>query len=260
MRKWIRKCLSFVSVETFVIESVDNPFLPPKKKVDYIFQLPAHVWEIASESMGVFSALELQSASCQACLVAAAAIREKILEPARNLPWSLVHDPEGEVERVRTLLRSGTLGKPRNETERKIFKLVGLGESVALFKSAGAALADVRWSSMATEQAHATAQLFARSHRFYSREMLRLRTFSRHLQILSPGDAFHAKEVRYSNQLERLRRKHVNVNKISGRQMFLKLSHLEGKTFEFEGDFSAEASRGLMTQHAYYYARLEDPY
>ena len=58
-----------------------------------------------------------------------------------------------------------------------------------------------------------------------------------------------------------MRRAHCPTRRVLGSfQKKIKLSHLEGKTFEFEGNFSAEASRGLVTQHAYYYARLEDPY
>jgi len=185
------------------------------EEISWVGALDAFIWQRFSAVLGG-AALpwELCHSALHAGQVARAFMHERIFSAVQGYPWKLAvgnvqenfdalaasDEPHSDscTHKNRLLLRAG-------------FSRASLAEGVAL-------LAEVPWSSVPVEQAHASAATLHRFHPGYSEEMLATRATLHQCRHLFQ-DPEQAKEARAQQRLTVMQRK--NPAKTSGKHAFL---------------------------------------
>ena len=146
----------------------------------WLVDVPLRTWALVSTVVGA-TAEELRAS----CIVGGHAtfhfFRRRVLEPAGQLPWTLVR---GDVaENLEKLAREPA---PEEPVSRQIWQLMRQGFNRAQLVATMHLMSDISWPTVAVEQQHGATALLHRYHPEYSAPTLLARTFLMHVRRLLP--------------------------------------------------------------------------
>ena len=218
-----------VSIASRVAEGLEAELLEDSRVAR---RLP-DLWQAASEELQwvigiddavwalLASSCDMRAADLKADCVSAAHISyhflwRRILEPAGELPWSLVR---GNVRDNLDVLAEGD--PPEEPVSKQLWILLHAGFSKVQLELTVRLLGEIGWATVPAEQQHGSLAAFRRWHPEYGTETLLSRTMISYLARLLPGQSSEEKRIAKVVQLLRAASKR-QPEKAGGRQAFLK--------------------------------------
>lgn len=266
----IKKCCAVAAIAANVVDAVlvealvddrlarraDELRRLMMEEVEWVEGIELFTWDRLASVVGPQqTGVELASAAIHASHVQVAFADQKIFRVLASYPWKLAI---GDIDANLDLLAVNA-GPISDSTTHKIRILLAQGFNRQQLKEGVQLLQEVSWSTVAVEQAHASAACLHKFHPTYEGLMLSTRATlhqCRHLFLTPPEAAAEAKEA---NRLARLRNK--DPYKVSGRHAFLAALMEQGKLALPSGSKLTPAFvRKTVQLHSRWFATLAPEY
>ena len=230
-----------------VAQNIDALWVVLGEQLRSIIDLPQEAWSWLGEACGWTS--DIVADQCiNAAHVSLHFLWRRVLEPAEELPWSLVR---GDIDGNLTELYAGEC--PEEPISQNLWKLMEKGFNKLQLVATVQLLGEVPWSSLPAEQQHGSLAMLHKWHPGYSAPTLISRALMLQVSKLVPSPGKQEKEAqKLVDRLQRILR--AQPDRVHGRNMLIgsMIAICRGKKEENQPGYEHsmdKVAKHCMTRH-----------